>query len=90
MPKELKGLSREESIALTRKYYEERKCKTCVNFDRKFPPHRLQECPYENRIGFPWPEDHIPVKPICNIGDRRGRSVVAAPIQVPDVVSRRG
>ena len=70
VPKYLKGLTKEESMALTKKYYEERKCKNCGNFDQKFPPHRLQECPYENRIGYPWPEDHIPVKPIGTIGDR--------------------
>ena len=54
----------------------------CGNFDQKFPPHRMHECPYENRIGYPWPEDHIPVKPTGNIGDRRDHA--AAPIQVPD------
>ena len=82
VPKNLKGLSNEESMALTKKYYEERKCKNCGNFDHKFPPHRLQECPYENRIGYPWPEGHVPVKPIGNIGDGRDRT--ANPILVPD------
>ena len=82
VPKYLKGLTKEESMALTKKYYDERKCKNCGNFDQKFPPHRLQECPYENRIGYPWPEDHIPVKPMGTIGDRRDRT--ANPILVPD------
>ena len=78
LPNELKGLSKEENTALSNKYYEARKCKNCGNFDPKFPPHKSVECPYEMRHGYPWPENHIPIKPI---GDS---PAIAAPILMPD------
>ena len=78
LPSELKGLSKEENQALSKKYYEERKCKNCGQFDPDFPSHRSSECPYEMRHGYPWPEDHIPVKRIADA------PATAAPIIMPE------
>ena len=62
LPKHLTGLSKEENTALSKKHYEEKKCKTCGNHNPTFGDHRNHECPYKMRAGYDWPEYHIPIK----------------------------
>ena len=85
LPKHLTGLSKEENTALSKKHYEEKKCKNCGNHNPKFGDHRNHECPYKMRARYDWSEDHIPIKEknAPNFEARRD-DVVAAPATLPE------